>query len=830
MRSVVASLAETTNRTVPDFTDHTVRHMDALWRVADQVLTQAEIATLTPAEAFILCSGFYLHDIGMAYAATEEGVKRIKESNAYNGFIAAVPESARGDPRIESRAIAAAVRHLHAGAAKELAIHEVPGSGGRFLIEAQSFREAWGATCGEVASSHHWSLSTLDATFGHQGDVPLPGNRRGDLLYVAACLPLIDYAHINRDRALSIDRAFRFPLIAESLVHWLAQEHIDGPARVDNELVYRAAMPIADVEAWWLYYEMLSGLDREIRGVKRLLDQRKEASKRISLNGVRGATSPEEAATYIPTSGFLPIEVNLRTGSIDRLIELLAGETLYGPNPMAAVRELIQNARDAVMLKAEVATHEADKATLLIPIRVSLNTKSHPPTLEIVDHGVGMTKKVITDFLITIASNYWTSQFAIDFPAAAQRGFKSAGKFGIGFLSVFMLGPDVTVESNRTGGERYQLSLRGAGRRGELRELPAPSGSGTAVRVKLGAAALDGITPLDELVRVYAPTLPHALTIDVDGRRTDLPTGWLKSMDAEAFKTWVLRAINIVREKSATRSGDRAQVLEEYYFYRRLHAVGNGDDETTWPGKRPEYSQENDRLVASFEGTSLLCLRGLAVQAVSTPGFIGVIDLDSAAPDISRSRAVSADLTRVLEAARGSVGPQIVENLNMLGRTGFLIDKAPFIASCVQLYGRQVILDSDVPWISRIKMPGNVELISSATLLSSLTDSNSVFVAYNTGPWTAMKRWARAEPSPGATEVAVLVDGKRQPGPGYRMSADGKKVGSLLNLWPKCTDSPLFGTLIRILAQAWQTSPDDLLRREGWTHETDEVYGRFYRP
>ena len=38
MRSVAISLAETTNRTVPDFTDHTVRHMDALWWVADQVL------------------------------------------------------------------------------------------------------------------------------------------------------------------------------------------------------------------------------------------------------------------------------------------------------------------------------------------------------------------------------------------------------------------------------------------------------------------------------------------------------------------------------------------------------------------------------------------------------------------------------------------------------------------------------------------------------------------------------------------------------------------------------------------------------------------------
>jgi hypothetical protein len=66
LRCVVAALAETTGRSVPHYTDHTIRHMDALWSVAEQVLTQIEIDCLTPAEAFLLGCGFYLHDIGMA--------------------------------------------------------------------------------------------------------------------------------------------------------------------------------------------------------------------------------------------------------------------------------------------------------------------------------------------------------------------------------------------------------------------------------------------------------------------------------------------------------------------------------------------------------------------------------------------------------------------------------------------------------------------------------------------------------------------------------------------------------------------------------------------
>ena len=50
-----------------------------------------------------------------------------------------------------------------------------------------------------------------------------------------------------------------------------------------------------------------------------------------------------------------------------------------------------------------------------------------------------MSQKVMTDYLISIASDYWTSQFHIDFPRS-KHSFRSCRKFGIGFLSVFMLG------------------------------------------------------------------------------------------------------------------------------------------------------------------------------------------------------------------------------------------------------------------------------------------------------------------------------------------------------------------------------------------------------
>ena len=76
MRGIASALASTISNSVPSFTDHSVRHMDALWVVTDSVLTVGEIEQLTCAEAFLLASAFYLHDLGMAYAATLEGRDR----------------------------------------------------------------------------------------------------------------------------------------------------------------------------------------------------------------------------------------------------------------------------------------------------------------------------------------------------------------------------------------------------------------------------------------------------------------------------------------------------------------------------------------------------------------------------------------------------------------------------------------------------------------------------------------------------------------------------------------------------------------------------------
>jgi hypothetical protein len=263
--------------------------------------------------------------------------------------------------------------------------------------------------------------------------------------------------------------------------------------------------------------------------------------------------------------------------------------------------------------------------------------------------------------------------------------------------------------------------------------------------------------------------------------------------------------------------------LFNYRVYRRLRGLRSEDEESPWPIKRPEFVGGTDRLVASSEGESLLCLRGLAIQPVRTPGFTGIIDLDTAVVDASRSRTVNADLSGVLDAARQAVAPQVVENLNALRAEGLIVQKTAFIGSCVRLYGDQVIMDSDVPWASELKLPGNVEVINSKELLSKVENVKAIFIAYNTGPWTAMKLWVGGPMFAGDKEMAILIDGEGQPTPPYR--SGGTATGSLIDLWKEFSNSGLFAILIRIVAQAWQASPEQLAQQQNWTGESDRISG-----
>src|SRR5690242_13357600 len=83
IQSIAGPLANQIAQQLPDFTDHSSRHLDALWGIADQVLSPGEMDLLSPSEAFALGASFYAHDLGMALGATRAGRDMLRITEAY---------------------------------------------------------------------------------------------------------------------------------------------------------------------------------------------------------------------------------------------------------------------------------------------------------------------------------------------------------------------------------------------------------------------------------------------------------------------------------------------------------------------------------------------------------------------------------------------------------------------------------------------------------------------------------------------------------------------------------------------------------------------------
>jgi hypothetical protein len=822
LRRTAEELAETVSRDAPSFTDHSIRHMDALWSVAERVLTSEEIQALSPAEAFLLTSGFYLHDIGMAYAATEEGRRRLEASPEYLAVLKSTT-STQIEPSLRGQAIAAAIRAKHASAATELATSSIPGTA-QFLIEPINIREQFGLTCGRIAASHHWNIARLDAELGTQDRVPLAGGRSADLGFVAAALRLIDYAHINRDRAPALTRSLRPNVGDESSVHWDAQQDIDGPERIGDELVYRSAKELQNVDAWWLYYEMMKGLDDEIREVRSFLQKRTVSAGRLSLIGVRGAGSPDQASKFVRTSGFLPLEIGVRASSITRLVKLLAGESLYGRNFMAPVRELVQNAVDAVLLKKAVAKSPADTALAALPINVSLIDDGGSLTLSIQDWGIGMSERIIVDHLLTIASDYWEGQYFVDFPGGAS-SFTPTGRFGIGFLSVFMLGEEIVVSTARSGDARYQLSIHGLGRRAELRREVNNAYTGSEIKVSLKESAGSELKELQALCRYYFPLLPVPINIITTNASLTLAPSWLLSVSIEELRKWTEDTREELQRADyggENHEGLRSSLSRLRYF-KRL-----GNFEPFWVTDAPEYTELGVRLIADKVGFSILCLRGFALQTVSTPGFRGVINSETVTPDASRRRGIDVELEPILQRARLAIRPRVSSGLDALGEQGFSANRIDLLSWCCQSYGPESILGSTFRFIQIVKPDGSSHFASATELAEVISTMSSLFIALNVGPNSLLKNWHSRFTESTDSRLGICFADTERISIAY-LSSGETKTGSLDELHSEWKKAPLFSLFVSVLENTWGGEPGSLTCQDGWEHTSNQLSGFFRR-
>lgn len=442
---------------LPEYTVHDITHIDALWDMADIFLPRDY--SLSPIECYVLGGAFILHDLGMLFAAYPEGRKGIQKQEIWKDTVANLCKQ-RGlsynfeeldniDKDIDKIATEKTLRLLHGQKAKELAIISWKDSNGKdiYLIDDKKLRDAYGTIIGKIAQSHWLYCEELPQEFPTVlGALSIfPETWTVDSLKLACILRIADAMHIDDRRAPSMLKAVR-EINRESELHWIFQEKLYKPRTENNRVVYtsKSAFGLSEIDAWWLCYDTLKMIDTELKNVDSLLfEQRREGFGVISVYGI---DSLEQIQKFITVDKWKPVDTCIRVNNVAKLVNTLGGVQLYGDNKWVPLRELIQNAADAIRARRCIDEEPDDYGD----INLSWGEEDGREFVQIEDNGIGMSPNVMVNVLLDFGQSFWsTPQMHNEFPGLEQKTFKSTGKFGIGFFSVFMWGENVKVISNR---------------------------------------------------------------------------------------------------------------------------------------------------------------------------------------------------------------------------------------------------------------------------------------------------------------------------------------------------------------------------------------------
>ena len=454
-RECVAHLTSRIVASLPGLTLHDSSHLDALWGVAGTIAGDDYV--LNPLEGYLFGTAVLLHDAALCHEAYSGGQEAVRATtqwrDAYNRRLTNQGNVDRNDVDFE------ALRSLHATQAATLATKPWNTKEGDpwYIIDDADLRNQYGTLIGQIASSHHWDIENVTERFS----VPRPpapflhSDWSADPLTVACLLRVSDAGHMDSSRAPTFLLKI-LQMNSVSKAHWTAQNHLghltynhDDP----TQLVVASTAPFlrAEAPAWWVAFDLVDQLDKELKQCNAVLRTARGESRRpFAYKGVAGAGNPKELAKYVETQGWEPTNSAVHVSDVAALVGRLGGEQLYGTGAdrlKIALRELIQNAADAIAARRLIgeSTFEGQ-----IRIRLFRNHSGSCQVLQVDDDGVGMSPQTLSKDLLDFGKSFWASERASsEFPGIHAVKHSPIGRFGIGFFSIFMAAEKAKVFSRR---------------------------------------------------------------------------------------------------------------------------------------------------------------------------------------------------------------------------------------------------------------------------------------------------------------------------------------------------------------------------------------------
>jgi len=454
------------------------------------------------------------HDVWMDYAREAQRFSErelgniIGESSARTWKFHGLPEDTGRWERNHHLIVGEFIRRHHARLAHEIAMYGFPGlpvGAGESQFPAMDEQghplKRLADLIGLTARSHGTSLrvckSYLDATPRYAG-TPRPMDSA--VVYPMALLRVADYLQIDRQRAPAVLLQLRNPQSPISVQEWKkhhAVENISPAAGPRAKMV-----TVADDLNLSLYLQLrdlLTGLQREMDHSTAVLDEVYGTRTELGLDRLSLATRRVESNLQSPDyRNSLPYVPSATGFAADPHLLTLLVEPLYGKYPSVGVRELIQNAADAVgELEAWCKARGQSAQSLDLPEQDSdvlvefIKREDRSWILRVRDRGIGMTAETIQNYFLRAGASFrrspeWAKEFLDD---DGKPRVSRAGRFGVGAFAVFLLGPSFKLWTCHAGADAgYMIE---ASANSQLIEIKRVDGlqTGTTIEVEIGRDA-----------------------------------------------------------------------------------------------------------------------------------------------------------------------------------------------------------------------------------------------------------------------------------------------------------------------------------------------------
>jgi len=472
VRSVVEEWLSYVPATFPHFTSHTIKHSEEIiLQLSNLMFRDGDpqfpvLKYLSSTEVFILIMSAYLHDVGMVVSdkvkieilesdewrlwTTGEGggSKRWQEIQQFRKSSTDAIKQFLAD-RQTRFLIAEFLRNSH-HTRSALVIEQHQTTLGRFAFDDPVLIR----TISNVCASHGYEQYRLEdkTLFPDRSDI------RGDKVnvrFLAIMLRIGDLLDMSHDRACPLLLNAACPLPPDSYAHWSKYKCITHRS-VEIDRIEITAECINQEEHRQLR-DWCTWLEKEVTNAAVIMQKCKRHNDWTIPEVKLGKTiviKPHAQANYIPCDWKFELDH-------DTVIKRLVTD-IY-THPLSFIRELIQNALDAIrcqiyndlpptMPHPEYPTQISEDIREQYPLKFGIFYRDITNELSgeiekkqyisIEDCGIGMDSEIISKYLLQVGRSYYTSdEFRRSF------SFSPTSRFGLGFLSVFAVSDHVSIDT-----------------------------------------------------------------------------------------------------------------------------------------------------------------------------------------------------------------------------------------------------------------------------------------------------------------------------------------------------------------------------------------------